>query len=150
MHGLTRPLPPVAQRKPRFSVHHGVEIVDEYAWLRADNWQEVMREPSALASDIRSHLEAENAYTAATLADTEALQSALYAEMKGRIKEDDDSVPVADGPYAYFEHYREGGQHPVVCRQPRAGGPAEVMLDGDALAQGRVFFDLGQIGRAHV
>ena len=49
MHGLNRPvtrqLPPVAQRQPTFSVVHGIELVDEYAWLRADNWQEVMRDP---------------------------------------------------------------------------------------------------------
>ena len=50
MHGLNRPvtrqLPPIAQRRPTFSVQHGVELVDEYAWLRAGNWQEVMRDPS--------------------------------------------------------------------------------------------------------
>ena len=64
MHGLNRPLarplaPPLAKRRPKFSVHHGVELVDEYAWLRAENWQEVMRDPSVLEGDIREYLEAE-------------------------------------------------------------------------------------------
>ena len=67
MHGLNRPLtrlaPPVAQRRPVFSVRHQVELVDEYAWLRADNWQEVMRDPALLAPEIRAYLEAENAFT---------------------------------------------------------------------------------------
>jgi oligopeptidase B len=143
MHGLTRPLPPVAQRKPRFSVHHGVELVDEYAWLRADNWQEVMREPSALAGDIRSHLEAENAYTAATLADTEALQSSLYAEMKGRIKEDDSTVPSPDGPFEYFVSYITGGQYPRICRRPRGGGDEQILIDGNREAEGRAYWQLG-------
>src|SRR5690349_21532052 len=103
MHALNRPvtrtLPPKAERRPTFSVHHGVELVDEYAWLRADNWQEVMRDPSVLDPAIRAYLEAENAYTQSALADTTALQEALFAEMKGRIKEDDSSVPAPDGPF---------------------------------------------------
>ena len=58
MHGLNRALsrplaPPLAKRRPKFSAHHGVELVDEYAWLRAENWQEVMRDPSVLEGDIR-------------------------------------------------------------------------------------------------
>ncbi len=67
MHGLNRPiarpLAPIAPRRPSFSVQHGVELVDEYAWLRAANWQEVMRDPSVLDAEIRTYLEAENAYT---------------------------------------------------------------------------------------
>jgi len=134
---------PQARKRPTSHTWHGVTLTDEFAWLKAANWPEVMRDPAALDSEIRAYLDAENAYCDSVLTDTEATQAQLMAEMKGRIKEDDDSVPVADGPFAYFEHYREGGQHPVVCRLPRAGGPTQVMLDGDALAQGRVFFDLG-------
>ena len=122
MHGLDRPitrqLPPKAQRIPKFSVHHGVELVDEYAWLRADNWQEVMRDPEALDQQIRAYLEAENAYTEAALADTAALQKTLYAEMQARIKEDDSSVPAPDGAFEYFASYVTGGQYPRLCRQP--------------------------------
>jgi oligopeptidase B len=63
--------------------------------------------------------------------------------MKGRIKEDDSSVPSADGDYAYYARFRQGGQHPLICRERRAGGAEEVLLDGDALARGKAFFDLG-------
>ena len=134
---------PQARKRQSSHTWHGVTLTDEFAWLKAANWTEVMRDPAVLDPEIRAYLDAENTYCDAVLADTEATQAKLLAEMKGRIKEDDDSVPVADGPFAYFEHYREGGQHPVVCRQPRAGGATQVLLDGDALAQGRVFFDLG-------
>src|SRR6185436_11357867 len=145
MHGLNRPLvrPPVAQRRPAFSVHHGVELVDEYAWLRAGNWQEVMRDPSVLDQQIRAYLEAENAYTDAALTDTGELQSALYAEMKARIKEDDSSVPAPDGPYEYFVSYVTGGQYPRLCRRPRGGGPEEILLDGNAEAAGKPYWQLG-------
>jgi oligopeptidase B len=71
------------------------------------------------------------------------LQDALFAEMKGRLKPDDASVPAPDGTYAYYVRYREGGQHPVVCRQPRSGGVEAVLLDGDELAHGKPYFHLG-------
>jgi oligopeptidase B len=135
--------PPVAERRPARDVRHGVERADDYAWLRVENWQEVMKNPAALAADVRAYLEAENAYTKAAMADTEALQETLFKEMKGRIKEDDSSVPAPDGPYAYFTSYVTGGQHPRLCRQPREGGETEVLLDGDALAAGAPYFSLG-------
>jgi oligopeptidase B len=147
MHGLNRPLvrpsPPVAARRPQVSQHHGVELIDEYAWLRAENWQEVMHDPGALDPVIRAYLEAENLYTEAALADTAALQAELFAEMKGRIKEADGTVPAPDGPFAYFRSYVAGGQYPRLCRQPRDGGPEEVLLDGNAEAEGHAYWQLG-------
>lgn len=147
MHGLNRPAvrpaPPVAERRPTFSVHHGVELVDEYAWLRAANWQEVMRDPGALDPRIRAYLEAENAYTHTALADTQELQAELFAEMKARIKEDDSSVPAPDGAFAYFTSYVTGGQYPRLNRRPRDGGPDELLLDGNKEAEGKVYWQLG-------
>jgi oligopeptidase B len=137
------PQPPRAAPRPHPSTWHGVAITDEYAWLKAPNWQEVMRDPAKLDPEIRAYLEAENAYTAAALADTVPLQDTLFAEMKGRIEEDESTVPSADGPYAYFVRYREGGQHPIVCREPRQGGSAETLLDGDTLGAGKSYFRLG-------
>jgi len=137
------PPPPRAERRPKPSTMHGTTLVDEYAWLRAENWQEVMRDPSVLDPKIRAYLTDENNFTRAALAHTEALQQTLFAEMKGRIKEDDSTVPSPDGPMAYYVRYREGGQHPILCRQPRDGGPETVLLDGDGLAAGKPYFQLG-------
>jgi oligopeptidase B len=134
---------PAAARNPVRSVHHDIEQFDDYAWLRADNWQSVMRDPSLLADDIRKHLEAENAYQQAVMADTESLQQKLVCEMRGRIKEDDSSVPMKDGPWAYGTRYVEGGEHPVFFRLPRDGGDEVVLLDGDAEAAGKPYFRLG-------
>ena len=114
--------PPRAPRRPLTSTQHGISRVDVYAWLRASNWQAVMRDPGALAPDIRGQLEAENAYTQGTMADTEELQQKLFAEMKGRIKEDDSSVPAPDGSFSYYTRFVTGGQHPLFCRVPRGGG----------------------------
>ncbi len=149
-HAQTTPLnPPMAEIRPATDLHHGIERVDNYAWLRAANWQDVMRDPAALAPDIRAYLEAENAYTAKAMAGTEALQETLFKEMKGRIKEDDSSVPAPDGAYAYFTSYVTGGQHPRIERQPRVGGVATVLLDGDAMAAGKPFFSLGSVSWSH-
>jgi oligopeptidase B len=141
--------PPLAEKRPLRDSHHGIERIDDYAWLRADNWQEVMRNPAALPADVRAYLEAENAFTEQAMADTDALQDALFKEMKGRIKEDDSTVPSPDGPYAYFTSYVTGGQHPRLCREPRAGGEAKILLDGDALAAGKAYFSLGAIAWSH-
>ncbi|NND49397.1 MAG: S9 family peptidase [Rhizobiales bacterium] len=138
---------PQARRIREQSTHHGIERSDDYAWLRADNWREVMRDPTVLAPEIRAHLEAENAYTEQMLAETGALQDALYEEMRGRIKEDDSTVPAPDGPYAYYTSFVDGGQHPLVCREPRGGGAREVLIDGNALAEGQAYFQLG--GASH-
>ena len=102
-----------------------------------------MRNPLALPADIRAYLEAENVYFAAAMADTEALQEQLFKEMRGRIKEDDSTVPAPDGPFAYAVRYIEGGQHPLYIREKREGGEEEILLDGNALAEGRAYFRIG-------
>jgi oligopeptidase B len=137
------PAEPRAEKRPTTFSWHGYAVTDEFAWLKAPNWQAVMRDPSVLDPAIRSYLDAENEYADATLADTQASQAELLAEMKGRIKEDDSSVPTPDGPFAYFRSYAEGGQHPKICREPRDGGEVEVLLDADALAAGKPFFHFG-------
>jgi oligopeptidase B len=136
------PKPPVAARKPAQRHAHGVAWVDDYAWIRADNWREVLRDPTKLPAEIRSLLEAENAYADAVLAPTRALQRQLAREMRARLKEDDSEVPQSDGPYAYYSRFRHGGQHRIFCRKPRGGGKETVLIDGDARAAGKGFFHL--------
>jgi oligopeptidase B len=144
---MSKPTPPVAPRIEKHIEQLGRTRTDDYAWMRDDNWQEVLRDPKLLRADIRTHLEAENAYTKAMLAGTEDLQAQLFAEMKGRIREDDSSVPAPDGPFDYYSRYEIGAEHPIHARRPRgADGPEEVLLDEDALAKGKAFF---QVGAAH-
>ncbi len=136
--------PPVAPRRPHSLTHHGITVTDDYAWLKDDNWQEVLRDPSVLKPDIRAYLEAENAYADTVLGHTEPLQKKLVAEMRGRIKEDDSSVPSPDGPFAYFQKYNEGGQHEQIGRTARDGsGEARFIIDGDELAKQTEYFRFG-------
>ena len=139
----SRPDPPVARKEPRRIEQLGRTRVDDYAWMKDDDWREVLRDPAALRPDIKAHLQAENAYTKALLAPSEALQAQLFEEMKGRIKPDDASVPEPDGPFEYYARYAPGGQHPIHARRPRGQADAEeVLLDADAIAKGKAFFQL--------
>ncbi len=90
-------LPPKASKIVYQEVHHGICRDDSYHWLRASNWQDVFKKPSCLDANIQHHLEKENAYQAAQMADTKSLQDLLFTEMKGRIQENDSSVPIKMG-----------------------------------------------------
>jgi oligopeptidase B len=132
---LDRSGPPEARRRPRADVVHGDRREDDYAWLRQKDDPEVI-----------TYLEAENAHTAEVMRPTEAFQTALYQEMLGRIKEDDETVPYRRGQYHYFSRTETGKQYPIHCRRrERPDGPEEVVLDLNALAEGHAFLALGAL-----
>jgi oligopeptidase B len=129
----TEPRAPMAPRiRHDFSINDRSRV-DEYYWLRNRGDKRVIE-----------YLEAENAYTQAVMKHTEPLQQKLFAEMKDRIKETDQSVPVKDDDYYYYTRTFEGKQYPVHCRK-RGGLDAaeEVILDENALAVGRGYFRVG-------
>ena len=135
------PTPPVAPKIAHRIEQLGRVRTDDYAWMKDDNWQKVLRDPTLIKPDVKAYLEAENAYTKAMLASTDALQEAMVAEMRGRIKEDDASLPSPDGPWDYYARFEMGGQHPIFARRPRgASDGEEVLLNVDELAKGHAFF----------
>ncbi len=142
--------PPLARREPVTIEQLGRTRVDEYAWMRDQNWQRVLRDPSVLRADIRAHLEAENDYTREALQDTETLQAAIFAEMRGRILQEDSSVPMPDGGFDYYVRYEQGAQHPVHARRPRGGsGEEEVLLDCETLARESAYFRVAGAHHSH-
>ncbi len=156
---------PRAPRRPVTRTLHGVSWEDPYAWMKDPNWQRVMKDPGSLDPEIARHLVAENEHVERILSRTGMLRETLLAELKGRIKEDDSSVPTPDGEWSYFHRYRTGGQHPLFCRVPSdaddvdveatgAGGDpdaaaadATVIIDGDAESAGHSYFRL--VGYRH-
>lgn len=147
------PTPQTARRDVKTITQLGRTREDAYGWMRDDNWQEVLTNPGALRADIRTHLEAENAYLdEVMLKPTEALRETLFREMRGRIKENDSSVPAPDGAFAYLNRFREGGQYPILARVPidaakTPTGPEQILIDGDEAAKGEKFWLLR--GAAH-
>ncbi|WP_250957747.1 S9 family peptidase [Rhizobium sp. CG5] len=144
------PEAPVAPKKQHQDTRHGITRTDDYAWMRADNWQAMFKDPTLLDAELRRHLEAENAYMDAAMADTKDLQKKLFAEMKGRIKEDDSSIPMKDGPFAYGTAFVTGGEQPRYFRLPRDADHTDesirqLLLDGDKEAAGKDYFRLAGI-----
>jgi len=141
---MTNSLPPIAARKPHQATEHGISRTDDYAWLRADNWQEVMTAPETLDPEIRAYLDAENTYFETEFEKpTAELQDTIYKEIRGRIKEDDSGIPTDDGPYAYNSRMLEGQQYPLIVRTPRGGGTEEILLDCNIEAGDGGYFGFG-------
>lgn len=125
--------PPVAPVRPVELVHHGVTRVDPYFWMNRRD------DPAVVA-----HLEAENAWTDHVMAHTEELQRALFEEIRGRIREDDTSVPYLLNGWWYYTRYEEGKEYPVYARRRGSQeAPEEVMLDVNLLAGGHGFYQVG-------
>jgi oligopeptidase B len=133
---------PQALKRPVQQTLHGKTRSDDYAWMKDPDWQKVMRTPEVLDPEIRAWLDANNEYTEAVLAPQKELMGELFAELKGRIKADDSSVPAPDGPFLYYSRYEEGGQHPIFCRRPADADAdlEQILLDGNILAEGTSFF----------
>ena len=93
---------PVAKKIKKACEAHGETWQDDYHWLRADNWQEAMRDPSQLPAPIAGYLNAENDYFHSSMKETVELQKKLVAEMRGRMLEHDISLPDRDGPWDYL------------------------------------------------
>ncbi len=140
--------PPVAPTRSHQVCAQGRTWSDDYAWLRAENWREVLRDPAALPQEIRVWLETENAYSDDMLAPLASLRRQLVREMRARLKEDDSDPAAPDGPWSYYTRFRHGGQHRLYCRRPRGGGRETVLLDGDARAGESGFFQIGHTRHA--
>ncbi|RZJ95965.1 MAG: S9 family peptidase, partial [Brevundimonas sp.] len=138
------PQPPVAKKIPVRIEQLGRVRIDDYQWMKDDNWQAVLRDPTLIKAEVKEHLEAENAYREAMMASTLPLQATLFQEMKGRIKEDDSSVPATDGPWDYYIRFNAGAQHPLYCRRPAGRTDGEViLLDANELAEGKAYSEVG-------
>lgn len=129
--------PPVAATREHTYTHHGITVSDPWAWLRDAGYPEV-DDP-----DVLAYLEAENRYFEAQMAPHATLIDTLYAEFRGRVKEDDSSVPQKDGDWLYWWAYAEGAEYRTWYRKPANGGATEVILDEPALAKGYEYFTLG-------
>ncbi|MBD8487634.1 S9 family peptidase [Echinicola sp. CAU 1574] len=126
---------PKASIKNKKLTFHGHERNDPYYWMNDRNNPEVIQ-----------YLNDENDFLKASLQHTEGLQNELYEEMKGRIKEDDQSVPYFRDGYFYFSKYIQGGEYPIFCRKKDSlDNPEEVLLDVNDLAKGHEYFNVSSL-----
>ena len=124
---------PIAKKSPRELITHGEIRVDNYYWLNERENPEVI-----------DYLEQENRYQETMMKDTEELQNKIYDEIVGRIKQDDVSYPIKRNGYYYYSRYEEGQEYPVYCRRKdNMENPEEILLDGNKMAEGHHYFDIG-------
>lgn len=130
------PAPPDAAKKPyTVKAPHGAQRGDEYYWLRDDK----RKNPEMLA-----YLNAENAYVDAFMQPLKPVEDALYAEIVGRIKQDDSSVPYRERGYWYYSRFETGQDYPIHARRKGSmEGPEEILLDVNAMAKDKGYFSVG-------
>ena len=129
----TEPVPPIAKKVPKEMEKHGHVRQDPYYWIKERENPEVI-----------SYLEAENTYTDAMMKHTQTLEETLFQEIKGRIKQDDNSVPYLQNGYFYYTRYETGKEYPFYCRKKGSlDGPEEIMLDVNQMAEGHGYFNVG-------
>ena len=140
-------LPPMAKKIPFEMTEHGDTRVDNYYWMRLSDEQKNAPDSTRdqQTKDVLDYLNAENAFTKSMLAHTDAFQAKLFEEMKGRIKETDQSVPVKDNGYWYYTRYEAGKDYAFNCRKKDSmeTGTEEVLVNGPALAEGHDYWALG-------
>ena len=126
------PVPPVAEKKPHEMSLHGTTRVDNYYWLNQREDQQVL-----------DYLNAENEYTSQVLKPTEGLQNTLFEEIKGRIREDESSVPYQLDGFYYYTRFVEGAEYPIFCRKKGSlEAEEEILADGNKMAEGHSYFSL--------
>jgi oligopeptidase B len=124
---------PIAKKQTKIFEEFDGKRVDDYYWLNQREDKEVI-----------AYLEAENSYTKDVLKKTENLQKKIYNEIVGRIKQDDESVPYNYKGYKYTTRYEQGKEYPVYCRQLiEENAKEEVLLNGNKMAEGLAFFNIG-------
>jgi oligopeptidase B len=141
--GMDKPveshMPPTAEQRPYSYERHGVTIEDPWHWLRDPKYPEVA-DP-----DVLAYLHAENDYFERWKKQYCELIDQLFEEMKGRIKEDESSVPLRDGDFLYWWAFRPGAQYRTWYRKPAGGGDDQTIFDEPVEAEGREYFRLGAI-----
>ena len=136
---VAHPAPPAAEQRPYSYERHGVTIDDPWHWIRDRKY------PQVEDKDVLSYLTAENDYFGHWLAQHKALLDELFEEMKGRIKEDESSVPIRDGDFLYWWAFKPGAQYRTWYRRKFTGGDDQVIFDEPTEAEGKDYFRLGAL-----
>jgi oligopeptidase B len=133
------PSAPVAEQRPHAETHHGITLDDPWHWLRDPKY------PKVTDKKVLSYLKAENSYFEVHMAAQKPLVEKLFEEMKGRIQEDDSSVPQKDGDWIYWSTFTKGSQYRRHYRKAAAGGAEMLILDQNELAKGKQYFQLNAL-----
>ncbi len=135
---------PSAKKIPKELTIHDDTRIDNYFWMRLSDEQKNAETLDEQTQDVLDYLNAENDYLSKAMAHTDSLQDKLYNEIVGRIKKDDQSVPVNDNGYSYYTRFEKGGDYALYCRKKlEKGAIEEIMLNGPEMAKGYSYYGFG-------
>lgn len=136
---------PIASKDPHTTTINGTTLEDNYFWMRLTDEQKEAATPDAQTAAVVEYLKAENEYTEKKLAHVKDLREKLFAEMKGRIKEDDQSVPIKENGYWYYTRFEAGKDYAYYCRKKDSmeTGAEEILVNGPERAAGHEYYALG-------
>jgi oligopeptidase B len=127
---------------------HNEDLPDNYAWIKQKNWQEVLKDPKKLNDEVANYLTEENAFVKEQLKENKQLETEIFQELKGRIKDKDSSVPLKDGAYYYFSEYEEGSEYPSFKRTSSTN-VVETIFNAQKKSEGEKFFNLASVCHSH-
>ena len=127
---------------------HNEDLPDNYAWIKQKNWQEVLKNPTKLNDEVANYLTEENAFVKEQLKEKEQLETEIFQELKGRIKDKDSSVPLKDGAYYYFSEYEGGSEYPSFKRT-NSTDVVETIFNAQKKSEGEKFFNLASVCHSH-
>lgn len=133
---------PIAKKNPESLTIHDDTRIDDYFWMRLSDEQKNSENPDAQTQDVLDYIKAENDYLDTTMSHTKNLQKKVFDEIVGRIKKDDQSVPVTDNGYSYYSRFEEGGDYRLYCRKKIGSDKEEIMLNGPEMAKGHAYFSI--------
>jgi len=138
------PAPPTAEKQTHITAIHGLQLEDDYFWMRLSDEQKEAAEPDEQTAKVVDYLNRENDYTKEVMNGTEAFQENLFNEIVGRIKQDDQSVPLLDNGYYYYSRYEEGKEYAIYCRKLGSlEAEEQVMLNVNEMAEGFNYYAVG-------
>ncbi len=127
---------------------HNEDLPDNYTWIKQKNWQEVLKNPTKLNDEVANYLTEENAFVKEQLKEKKQLETEIFQELKGRIKDKDSSVPLKDGAYYYFSEYEEGSEYPSFKRT-NSTDVVETIFNAQKKSEGEKFFNLASVCHSH-
>jgi oligopeptidase B len=136
---------PSAKKIAKELVEHGHTRMDNYYWMRLSDEQKNAATPDEQTADVLAYLKEENDHVNEGMKHTEELQKLLFEEMKGRIKEDDSSVPVKQNGYWYYTRFEIGQDYAFNCRKKEnmESGEEEILINGPEMGKGKDYWALG-------
>ncbi|MAK12781.1 MAG: S9 family peptidase [Candidatus Pelagibacter sp.] len=141
-------LVPKLRKEKKVTNIHQDELIDEYAWIKQEDWQSVLKDPSKLNKEVLEYINNENNYKSVKFRDLDTFKKKIFEELKGRIKDKDSSVPIKDGQFSYYSKYMENSEYPQFLRVNKKNDE-EIIFDANIKSKSFKFFNLNSVSHSY-